>query len=91
MKSVFLLSALLSSAAAMCDPETVIPVTDGLSKLTVTGFESPIINYFSAVAGAVSYFLFVVRQNYFVCKLLTHIAITTLVIFVGNFYRPQRI
>ena len=49
MKLFFLASAFLSSAAALCDPETVIPVSAGLSELTISGFKSPIINYFSAV------------------------------------------
>jgi hypothetical protein len=54
MKSIFLLSALWTSAFASCDPETMLPLPDGVSKLTVTGFDSPIINYFSAISGMVS-------------------------------------
>ena len=57
MKSIFLLSALLSSAFAACDPESVLSIPDGVSKLTVTGFADPVINYFSAIAGMVSTFM----------------------------------
>ena len=57
MKSIFLLSALWSSAFAACDPESVLAIPDGVSKLTVTGFADPIINYFSAIAGMVSNFI----------------------------------
>ena len=53
-KAIFLLSVLWSSALAACDPETVVPLSGDVSKLTVTGFASPIINYFSAISGMVS-------------------------------------
>jgi hypothetical protein len=53
MKPIFLLSALWSGAFAACDLETVISLSGDVSKLTVTGFASPIINHFSAVAGMV--------------------------------------
>lgn len=76
MKSIFLLTTLWSSAFAACDPETVVPVSDGLSKLTVTGFADPIINYFSAISGMVSYIsqisfavsTVLLRRQYFVVK-----------------------
>ena len=57
--SILVLFSLLGSAFAACDPETTIALSEDLSKLTVTGFESPIINYFSAISGTVSKCIFV--------------------------------